>query len=189
MPATSFGQQTGGMMPTTSFGQQTGGMMPTTSFGQQTGGMMPTSSFGQPGSMPPTSFGQPGNNPGFNQPMNPAFGQNTGMPPTSFGTNNFAQSQPSYGQPNNFPQPNYGQPNYGQPNVGQVTSMFQNTSIGSPYGQPQNFGASQFEGFGNQPLQAQPTGAGFGNGPSLQPQQTGRRANLQAASADNPFGF
>lgn len=189
MPATSFGQQTGGMMPTTSFGQQTGGMMPTTSFGQQTGGMMPTSSFGQPGSMPPTSFGQPGNNPGFNQPMNPAFGQNTGMPPTSFGTNNFAQSQPSYGQPNNFSQPNYGQPNYGQPNVGQVTSMFQNTSIGSPYGQPQNFGASQFEGFGNQPLQAQPTGAGFGNGPSLQPQQTGRRANLQAASADNPFGF
>lgn len=208
MPITSFGQQTGGM-PITSFSQQTGGM-PSTSFGQQTGGMP---SFGQQtGGMP--NFGQQtgGMVPnGFNQKMpnnfnqSTPFGQQTGgfMPnygQQTGGTNtfsqpgatNFGQPPTSFGQPgsNNFGLPSMPPTSFGQPNVNQVTNMFQNTSIGGQYaGQNPTFGNQpQFEGFGQQ-LQSQPTGAGFGNGPSLQAQPTGRRANLQTATADNPFGF
>ncbi|SCU87507.1 LAMI_0D06326g1_1 [Lachancea mirantina] len=51
--------------------------------------------------------------------------------------------------------------------VNQINNMMQNTSLSQA------------------PLQTQPTGFGFGNGP--QPQ--GRQANLYNASADNPFGF
>ncbi|QLQ79804.1 hypothetical protein HG537_0C04530 [Torulaspora globosa] len=44
-----------------------------------------------------------------------------------------------------------------------------------------------------QPLQTQPTGFGFGNGPEQQgqqqPQQQSRQANIFNATADNPFGF
>lgn len=67
--------------------------------------------------------------------------------------------------------------------------MFQNTSISQPFNQQGGgFGNSQFEGFNSQPLQTQPTGMGFGNAP-LQTQATGKRANLAAATPDNPFGF
>lgn len=214
MPATSFGQQpifgqqTGGMA-TTSFGQQSGGMSSNSFsqqpiFGQQTGGM-PSTSFSQQtgvfgqqtGGLAPSNFNQqmPNNfsQPVFGQQTGGFYGQQTGgtnvfvnpMPTNSFGqpTNSFGQPTTSFGQPGMPPT------SFGQPDVNQMTNMFQNTSIGGPYnGQNPSFGnQSQFEGFG-QPLQSQPTGAGFGNAP-LQSQQTGRRANLQSATADNPFGF
>ncbi|KAF3987580.1 hypothetical protein FT663_04397 [Candidozyma haemuli var. vulneris] len=182
VPQSSFGRQiTGGVMPQTSFGNQPTGGMPNTSFGGQATGGFPQTSFGnQPtGGFPQTSFG--------GQPSG-------GMPPTSFGAPQ-PQGQPftSFGQQQ---QPQQGFNN----NMNQMTNMFQNTSIGGPFQQQQqqqpptsfgqNFGQgqNQFEGFGDQPLQSQPTGLGFGNAP-LQSQQTGRRANLQAATAENPFGF
>lgn len=177
VPQSSFGRQiTGGLMPQTSFGNQATGGMPNTSFGgQATGGFPQTSFSNQPtGGFPQTSFGQP-----------------SGMPQTLFGApQQQQQQQQPFGQ--------FGQPQ--QPGMDQMTNMFQNTSIGGNFPQQpqqqqqppttfgQNFGQNQFEGFGDQPLQSQPTGLGFGNAP-LQSQQTGRRANLQAATADNPFGF
>lgn len=214
MPQTSFGaQHTGGVIPQTSFGNQaTGGMMPQTSFGAQaTGGMMPQTSFGNQftggfnqsapqfpgqqlntgvnqvtnmfqttslGGQPSQQFGQHptasfGQQPFFGQQQTASFGQ---QPTTSFGqqpTTPFGQQPTGFlgQQPtNSFNQQPFGQQSYGQP---PTTSFGQNT----------------FEGFNNQPLQSQPTGLGFGNGPSLQSQPTGRRANLQAATADNPFGF
>ncbi|KAI5963343.1 SLA1 [Candida pseudojiufengensis] len=198
------GQITGGFVPQSNFGKQiTGGFMntntvpfgqsqqpqnnifPQTSFGQQqqTGGIMPQTSFGQ-AQQPTGLFSQPS----FGQPLPQQqqpnfFNQNTGgLPP-----------QTSFGQPNMFQQQTFNQPQ--QPQTNQMTNMFSNTSISSP---PQfnsqmpttSFGNnnSNFEGFNSQQLQSQPTGMGFGNSP-LQTQQTGRRANLAAATPDNPFGF
>lgn len=215
MPQTSFGMQPSFTGGNNAYGQTTGGAMPQTSFGAQPGLAQFT---GQPMSQPSLgSYSSP--MPTFGtQPM-PQFGSSNSMPQTSFGsqttggvpqqgsvfgqpTGGYAQpfsSAPNvsqipfgqntgYGQPQQFQQP---QQNF-DPSMNQMTNMFQNTGI-SPYGQPQQqpnttFGQQQqFEGFG-QPLQAQPTGLGFGNAP-MQAQQTGRRANLQAATADNPFGF
>lgn len=215
-PQTTFGQQpTGGMLtsqstgglnkfvPQSTFGKQiTGGVMPQTSFGNQvTGGAMPTTSFGAQspaGGLPPTSFG---NQPSGGFPPTTFGNASTGgmMPQTLFGM----QAQPQFQQqPQSFG--TFGQqlqqpPQSFNANMNQMTNMFQNTSIGGtfqpqqPQQQPpttfgQSFALNQFEGFGEQPLQSQPTGLGFGNAP-LQSQQTGRRANLQAATADNPFGF
>lgn len=204
VPQSNFGKQiTGGFMNTNTvpFGQQqpTGGMMPQTSFGQQrTGGMMPQTSFGQQatgGMMPQTSFGNPVPQSTFNQSTGGNF-------PNSFGQTNFSQPQQSTFQQqqqqlfNQFPpqstqfnqfnqQP---QQQSQQPNINQMTNMFQNTSISQPFSQQGAFGNSQFEGFNSQPLQTQPTGMGFGNAP-LQSQATGKRANLAAATPDNPFGF
>lgn len=209
-PTTSFSNQaTGGMMPQTSFGTQlTGGMMPQTSFGQATGGF---SSFGQPMQQNPSFGGQPQQNPSFGvsgQPMqqNPSFGvsgqpvnQQTYNPQMNQLTNMFQNTsiggqygqlqdlstpQSAFGQAPQLsfgqaPQLSFGQapqPGFGQPSFGQQPS----TTFGQ---QP------LFEGFGSAPLQSQPTGHGFGNAPTLQSQQTGRRANLQAATAENPFGF
>lgn len=176
MPQTSFGNQvTGGAMPTTSFGAQSpAGGLPPTSFGNQPSGGFPPTTFGNAstgGMMPQTLFGMQAQPQFQQQPQSfGTFGQQLQQPPQSFNAN-----------------------------MNQVTNMFQNTSIGGtfqpqqPQQQPpttfgQSFALNQFEGFGEQPLQSQPTGLGFGNGP-LQSQQTGRRANLQAATADNPFGF
>ena len=81
-------------------------------------------------------------------------------------------------QPQQQQQPFYNQFQL-QPNLNQMTNMFQNTSISSPATFNQQiptttFGQQpQFEGFGSQPLQSQPTGMGFGNAP-LQSQPTGR---------------
>ncbi|KAI5969990.1 SLA1 [Candida margitis] len=175
MPQTSFGQQqTGGMMPQTSFGNQiTGGQMPQSSFGQPAGGIFPNS-FGQSnGSLPSTSFGQAS----FSQPL-----QNTFQQQQPF--NQFTQQPTQFNQFNQQPQQQQPQ----QPNMNQMTNMFQNTSISQPFNQQGAFGNSQFEGFNSQPLQTQPTGMGFGNAP-LQSQATGKRANLAAATPDNPFGF
>lgn len=191
-PQTSFGQtggqlgsqSTGGLnkfVPQSSFGRQiTGGVMPQTSFGNQPTGGMANPSFGgqATGGFPQTSFGNQATG-GFPQT---SFGQPSGMPQTLFGAPQQQQQQQSFGQFGQQP----------QQSMNQMTNMFQNTSIGGPYQQqqqpPTSFGQNQFEGFGDQPLQSQPTGLGFGNAP-LQSQQTGRRANLQAATADNPFGF
>ena len=83
------------------------------------------------------------------------------------------------------------------------------TTFGQPTGmnglnnqfQQMNVGGNAF-GY-QQPLQNQPTGFGFGNvnqsngsafggasaGGALQSTPTGRRANLAAATPQNPFGF
>ncbi|CAH6720038.1 actin cytoskeleton-regulatory complex protein Sla1p [[Candida] jaroonii] len=204
-------QITGGMPPT-SFGQPMQSFQPQSTFGQSlTGG-----GFGQ-GFQPqqPTGFQQQGfQGQGF-QPQQPtggfpqtSFGQPNGFPQTSF------SQQPTGGFQSGFPQTSFGQPpnqqpsqfgqfqpqqtfnNFQQPNqMNQMTNMFQNTSISSPptFNQQMNqmpttsFGQPAFEGF-SQPLQSQPTGSGFGNAP-LTNQPTGRRANLSAATPDNPFGF
>lgn len=197
-----------GPMPGQMTGQMTGPGMPQTSFGQ---GFQPQSTFGQNISAPPTfnqglnqapqtSFGMPQQGTGFGQQQQPQFGQQgTGFAPqgTGFGQQNtgFGQQMPqtSFGQfpqPQPQPQQSFGQ--FGQ-NMNQMTNQFQNTGISSPpfnqqmpnttFGAPQQ---PQFEGFGQ--LQSQPTGSGFGNAP-LQQQPTGKRANLQTATPDNPFGF
>lgn len=118
----------------------------------------------------------------FNQPQQsfPMNNFNTGFP-----VNSFNQQQPQQSFPNTFNQ----QPQPSFPNTfNQAAQPSFSTSFNQ---QPQQMNTSfnQFEGFGNQPLQSQPTGAGFGNAP-LQSQQTGnRKANLLAATPDNPFGF
>ncbi|CAX43430.1 cytoskeleton assembly control protein, putative [Candida dubliniensis CD36] len=190
-PTTSFGQQITGGLPTTSFGQQITGGFPQTSFGQQITGGAPQTSFGQHitgGAMPNTSFGQ-------------SFSQQATSNPFPQMANQFTQPQQPQPVMNQFqPQPQVPQQQpyfnqfQSQPNLNQMTNMFQNTSISSPATFNQQiptttFGQQpQFEGFGSQPLQSQPTGMGFGNAP-LQSQPTGKRANLQAATPDNPFGF
>ncbi|EGW33233.1 uncharacterized protein SPAPADRAFT_50135 [Spathaspora passalidarum NRRL Y-27907] len=204
VPQTSFGQQPAPAgFPQTSFGTQITGGLPPTSFGNQITGGLPATSFGQ---APVNPFPQPPQQ--QQQQQQPTFGG------VSQGFNQFAQQatanpfpqqqQPmgQFGQPqqtfNQFPsqQPTQQFNMFGQPqqqDMSQMTNMFQNTSISAPAsinaGQmpTTSFGqAPQFEGFGT--LQSQPTGMGFGNAP-LQSQQTGRRANIQAATPDNPFGF
>jgi len=219
MPAQrTGGHVTGGMMPQTSFGQSNPAMMPQTSFGMQntlsfqpmggqaTGGNSFPSFGGQPiggqatGGNSFPSFG--GQSTGGYLPINnnmlqqPSFGNQM---PGVFQSN--MQQLPSFGQPQMMPQTSFSiqqqQPSFNQfqqqPNMNQLSNMFQNTGINgsNTFNQPQfpttTFGQQpQF-----QPLQSQPTGAGFGNAPStLQNQPTGgRRANLQAATPDNPFGF
>lgn len=152
------------------FGQQPFGQAPQPSFGQAPqpsfGGQ-----FGQFGQAPQPSFGQ-APQPSFGQAPQPSFGQ---APQPSFGQ----APQPSFGQ---APQPSFGQAP--QPSFGQAPQP----SFGAP--QTTFGGQPSFEGFGGgAPLQSQPTGLGFGNSP-MQLQQTGAsRANLAAATPDNPFGF
>ena len=203
------GQVTVGMMPQTSFGQSNSVMMPQTSFGVQN-----TLNFQPMGGQPMGGQATGGNSfPSFGgqatggfQPINnnmlqqPSYGNQI-----SGGFQSNMQQQPSFGQPQMMPQTSFGvqqqqqQPSFNQfqqqPNMNQLSNMFQNTNINgsNTFNQPQ----AQFPTttFGQQPqfqpLQSQPTGAGFGNAPStLQNQPTGgRRANLQAATPDNPFGF
>lgn len=204
------GQITGGMMPQTSFGQSNPVMMPQTSFGMQntlnmfqqmggqtTGGFQPNVMQQQP------SFGGQATG-GFqsinnNMLQQPSFGNQM---PGGFQPN--MQQQPSFGQPQMMPQTSFGiqqqqQPSFNQfqqqPDMNQLSNMFQNTGINgsNTFNQPQaQFPTTTFgQQHQFQPLQSQPTGAGFGNAPStLQSQSTGaRRANLQAATPDNPFGF
>lgn len=207
MPQTSFGgQATGGMMPQTSFGNQFTGqslqVFQAPQMGQSQAGMnqltnmFQNTSIGnqygqQPVGQPPnvangaSPFGQQSAFSQYGQQPGSVFGQQ----PSTFSQQplNFNQ-QPFGQQPTNMfaQQPTYGQQ---QTSFGQQPTSFgqQPTSFGQ---QPMTtFGQLGFEGFGNQPLQSQPTGLGFGNAPNLQAQPTGKRANLQAATADNPFGF
>lgn len=202
-PQTTFGQPFGGMsnqatgfQPQTTFGQppllltgtQNTGFQPQSTFGQQFLLMGPQSTGFQPQSTFGQQFLQIGpQNTGFqfnqSQPQN-IFQQQQMPPQTTFG--------------NMGPQNTFGQvPN--DPNMNSLANMFQNTTLNGPansFNQPLNqtpltsFGQPPLFGFNAQPLQSQPTGAGFGNAPSfMQPQQTGRKANLQAATPDNPFGF
>ncbi|KAK6201102.1 SH3 domain protein [Scheffersomyces amazonensis] len=212
LPPTTFGQvpaqRTGGFVPQSAFGQQiTGGFVQqqTTSFGNPPISQAPTSfGFGQAPPQPiasnPFGFGQPQPQP---QPQ-PQFQQQQQPQPQAAFATGFGQPQPQptfvngFGQPsyqtgfNQFPAQQTQQPGFNQPDVNQLNNMFQQTSINPAQAQFPNtsFGQQpQFEGFGGQPLQNQPTGVGFGNAP-LQSQQTGgRRANLSAATPDNPFGF
>ncbi|KAL6940736.1 hypothetical protein ACO0QE_004649 [Hanseniaspora vineae] len=189
MPQLSFGQaqMTGGAMPQNTFGQaqMIGGAMPQSTFGQQTltGGAMPQSTFGQPaftgGAMPQNTFGQPAFTGGA-MPQN-TFGQpqmtggimpqqtTSGFVPQS----TFGMTLQKTGGVAPLPQTSFG--SFNQPQANSLNSAMQNMNIYNH----------------QQPLQNQPTGFGFGNGPQQQPmqqQQTGR-ANLFNASAANPFGF
>lgn len=193
--------------------QQQKQQQPTTQFGFGQPQMQPqaTNMFGQP---PVTSFGQPPTTT-FGQPPVMSFGQ----PQVSFGQTpmtTFGQVQPQNTFANVQPQPTFGQPQFGAPpatNFGALQP--QQTQFGAPpvtsfgFGQqPQQFQQQQQQQpqpqFGNltnqfqqmsfqQPLQNQPTGFGFGNvqsQSSLQPTPTGnRKANLAAATPQNPFGF
>lgn len=204
VPQSTFGQQiTGGVMAQPSFGSNPfpiGGsapqqIPPTTTFGSQiTGGFQPqpfpqasfngqaTGGFGQPaGGFAQASFGQPtGGYPQQQQQQQPQFGgSNMNQLTNMFQNTGLASPGPTFSQqPQQFPQASFGQqqqqqqPFFGQqPAFGQQ-NQFPNTTFGQ-----------------QQPLQSQPTGLGFGNGPQgLQSQPTGR-ANLQAATPDNPFGF
>ncbi|KAF5097642.1 hypothetical protein D0Z00_002325 [Geotrichum galactomycetum] len=180
-PATSFGQ-----LPVTSFGQP-----PVTSFGQPavtSFGQPAVTTFGQPAvtsfaqQQPVTTFGQPIN--AFGQPQQQQF---VPSQMTSFNAGFGIQQQPvaatGFGQP---PMTSFGQPT----GINGLNNQFQQMNVGG-------------NGFGyQQPLQNQPTGFGFGNvnqssnvsafggaGGALQPTPTGRRANLAAATPQNPFGF
>lgn len=203
-PSTTFQQQlTGGLPMAYNLSQpQLQPQQPTGGFGQA---FQPQSLFGQAmvtGGMPP-SFQQTG------MAGQPSFG---GMQqPNQFGQfNTFGQQQQPQNLFGQFPQPMQQQPptSFGMMNqapqqqMNNLSSMFQNTAIGAqqnqfnPQGQQQSapntsFGQqTQFEGFNQPSLQLQPTGAGFGNAPlSMQSQPTGKRANLNNATADNPFGF
>jgi hypothetical protein len=218
LPQTSFNsapvstQITGGFVPQSTFGKQvTGGFMNT-----QTGGNMPPTTFGVP---PPNSFGSLSSPPTFTQQpgfgqqstfnQQPTFGQQT-----TFNQQPVFGQQPTFNQQPTFGQQGFEQSTFGQPDVNSLGNMFQNTGISGPLtfnntpmnntftSQPTNtFGQQaqnvsqpftsfgQVDAFSNQPLQSQPTGAGFGNAP-LQSQQTGgRKANLFAATPDNPFGY
>ncbi|CAR29498.1 ZYRO0G10098p [Zygosaccharomyces rouxii] len=215
MPQTSFGTNvTGGanMMPQTSFGGPqltgTGNMMPQTSFGgpQLTGAgnMMPQTSFGAnvtggPNMMPQSSFGAQQMTGGANMMPQTNFGGSQisgGFPQTSFGSG--AQGTGGYpGMVQSVPQMTGGFQQNGH-------FGSQNQFTGGPMPQ-QSFPGSSFnsgvdnatQGMQNMslsqaPLQAQPTGFGFGNGPQQpqQPQQHGaKQANLFNATPDNPFGF
>ncbi|ODQ79281.1 hypothetical protein BABINDRAFT_37873 [Babjeviella inositovora NRRL Y-12698] len=210
MPQTSFGaapsQITGGMpsfgMPAqTTFGNaqmpgglpQPNGFAPQTSFGTQPTGFIPQSSFGQQLAIQKT--GGVAVQPNFSVNVPPLQPQQTFQTPNQFAMpqNTFGLQSPGF---NNFAPP--------QQQMNQLNNMFQQTSISTPglnQGQtfnqnlsqpPTSFGGSGFTGFGNESstLQSQPTGAGFGNGPqSLLSQVTGRRANLNSATPNNPFGF
>ncbi|QLL32924.1 hypothetical protein HG536_0D04460 [Torulaspora globosa] len=210
------GNMTGGMnmLPQTTFGTQiTGGanMMP-----QVNPAIQPSfPSFAGNGMMSQNSF--PNNNmttganfvPGTNVPANYAvpqtsFGSQTvgNAPQTSFGgaqlTGGIMPMQRIGGLPitQQFPQMTGGFQQNGQLNIqgaqytGQPLSQFSNgfnSGLNNITQGLQNASLSQ------QPLQTQPTGFGFGNGPEQQgqqqPQQQSRQANLFNATADNPFGF
>lgn len=174
LPQTTFGNQfTGGanVLPQTTFGNQyTGGanVLPQTSFGGQlTGGINVQSQPNYGNQFNPTSNYQPQNSFGNqltgNALQQTSFGttQNTGgfQPQSSFG-----MTLQRTGGLSPLPQTSFNTQN----GINQINTTFQ------------NLGISQ------QPLQNQPTGFGFGNGPQAQEQ---RQANIFNASADNPFGF
>lgn len=189
-PITSFGQPQQGMEQMTNMFQNTTiggtsiGQPPQATFGQPQFGQQPQTqaSYGQ---QPQPTFGQQPQST-FGQQPQPTFGQ---QPQQTFGQ----QPQPTFGQQ---PQPTFGQPTFGQqPNYQQFGQSQNNPGTMPPISfnqmpvQPTSFGNQTYDGFQNAPLQAQPTGLGFGNAPGLQSQPTGKRANLQSATAENPFGF
>ncbi|AAS54660.2 AGR170Cp [Eremothecium gossypii ATCC 10895] len=200
MPQTSFStnpmnQISTGMMSS----QLTGGMAmagPQTSFGMPA--MNQTFTGGVPGVMPQTSFGMAQMNPGSSSGMIPL--QRTGgmpgvLPQNSFGNAPINQAltgglsmgtlpmQTTFGAPQQMTgfQQN---PMMGMQNTSGMTS-FPNTSFGTAN---INQLSNNMQGMSlNQqqvPLQNQPTGFGFGNGPQQQ-----KQANIYNASAANPFGF
>lgn len=214
MPSTSFnngpqimatGNMTGGMnmLPQTTFGTQiTGGanMMP-----QANPAILPFNTGN--GMMSQNTF--PNNNMITGASANYAAPQTSfasqtvnNAPQTSFGaaqlTGGFMPMQRTGGLPVNqqFAQMTGGFQQNGQLGVqgaqygGQPLNQFSNgfnSGLNNITQGLQNASISQ------QPLQTQPTGFGFGNGPDQQgqqqPQQQSRQANLFNATADNPFGF
>jgi hypothetical protein len=211
IPPTSFGQPllTGGLNPIgtgfISVPQLTGGF-PQTSFGVQPNIGFPQTSFGgQPtGGFPQSTFGTQAS--GFQQQLS------TGANPTGYSLSSpptFNNQAPMYGQgmntlthsfqstsistpfPQHQPMGMYGQSqtSFGQapqPSFGFGQQQPQPTFGFGQQPQSQQMPQATFGGFGQQqPLEAQPTGFGFGNTPS----HGGQKADLTRASADNPFGF
>lgn len=200
MPATSFAQPqlTGGFIPQVSFGQPqlTGGFIPQTSFGQPmlnqfTGGLQPQQQVNQltGGFQPQQQLNQFTG--GF-QPQQQANQYTGGFQPQQPQMTGGYMPQTSFSQPQLtggfVPQSNFG---LKLQNTGGMASIPQ-TSFGSSQSAPN---LAQMQNNMNiynhsQPqLQQQPTGFGFGNAPAMQPQQTRQQANLNNASANNPFGF
>ncbi|TLD08320.1 uncharacterized protein PgNI_07480 [Pyricularia grisea] len=120
------------------------------------------------------------------------------MQPTGFqGGYNPMQQQQQFGMPqqtgggiNSFLPPAMEPQRTGMPQIPQIQQPQQL--------QPQQTGTHFTHGFGNAgmaPLQPQKTGPpppvrfGIQDAPKLAPQPTGRRANLSAATPQNPFGF
>ncbi|KAL8419457.1 hypothetical protein RB594_002611 [Gaeumannomyces avenae] len=184
---------------------------------QQQMGMAPMQGFqaqptGQPGLMPfQTGMQQPQQ--GFQYMQQQPTGMNmNGMLPQQHPQAQFSPMQmQATGFPGGFNQPQQQQqqqPPFGMPGAG-VNSFLpqamepQRTGIPPQQQplQPQATGLHFTHGFGNAsmaaaPLQPQPTGPAppvrFGVQPEaskLAPQPTGRRANLSAATPQNPFGF
>lgn len=200
LPQTSFGgsNMTGAnIMPQTSFGGPniTGGtnMLPQTSFGTNiTGGanMMPQTSFGGANmtgganTMPQTSFGGPQMAGGFQQNSY----NNPGAPMQMQATNGFAGLAQQGQTPGGFQQNNQAV-SQNQFTGGPMQQPFTNTSFNA--GIDSATQGMQDMSFSQTPLQSQPTGFGFGNGPqqSQQTTQQPKQANLFNATADNPFGF
>ncbi|KAJ4290163.1 hypothetical protein N0V88_006672 [Collariella sp. IMI 366227] len=170
---------------------------------------------GQQGMMMPMMTGMPQQQTGFGMQPSPFMSQPTGMMPQPTGMQQPMQVQPTgFGMGGGFPQQQQQQPQQtGMPMMG-MGMQPQQTGFGmQPPMQPQP------TGFGLQPpqQQQQPQQTGFGGGglaPPMQPlvpqktgppppvrfgvpegqkkivpQPTGRRANLAAATPDNPFGF
>lgn len=207
------GQPTGGFQPQSQFGlqqtgqqtggfnnfQQTGGFAPQqTSFSQQpTFGQQATGFNGQPNfgqqpsgfngqatgfnsiSSPPTFNTQQQQQPFAQQPFNQQLGQMT----NSFQNTSLQSSSP-------FP--------YQNPQQTQSFGGFQPQQSFYQNNATQSFGGFQPQSQPLAPLESQPTGFGFGNSNApttsfgqqpLGAQATGKRANLQNATADNPFGF
>lgn len=190
IPQATFSNVTGGanIMPQATFSNVTGGAnMTPNAFGNNLtgiGGGMPQTSFGSQVTVgfPQTSFNGPQITGGFvnngqltgNMPAVQSQPQMTGgfQPNLQFGTQNTGGAFNQYNG-----QAMSSVPNTLNMGVNGITQGLQNTSISQT------------------PLQTQPTGFGFGNGPQLQPQlqqqqqQQSRQANLFNATADNPFGF
>lgn len=210
VPQLSFGKQvTGGLPPQTLFGvNQVTNLMGQTSLNLQSTnmfGLNPQPTFGQPvpfngAAQQPQPQPQFGAQPQFaSQPQFGAQPQFGSQPQFGAQQPQVGAQQLQFGAQHQFAQSQFGQQFGNQQQVGaQPTTLFGTMpqplfgqAIQPPFGQaPQPlFGqATGFEGFGQ--LQSQPTGVGFGNSP-MQLQQTGNRsrANLSAATPDNPFGF
>lgn len=140
------------------------------------------SQFGGAGQNNFTQTGQLGQGT-YGQLAAPSMGQNafTGATPQFANPGNQLNQYSQFGaQPN--PGAFGGQTFAGQQSAGGPLSTFPQ---GLAQALPQ---ASTPTPMGQIPLQSQPTGFGFGNQP-MQAQNTGKRANINAASVSNPFGF
>ncbi|XBW36597.1 hypothetical protein QEN19_002169 [Hanseniaspora menglaensis] len=209
IPQTSFGQPqiTGGFIPQTSFGQPqlnqfTGGMQQP-QLNQFMGSMQQPQLNQFTGSMQQPQLNQFTG--GMQQPQLNQFTGGMQQPQLNQFTGSMQQPQQMQMTGGFMPQTSFSQPQKTNGFVPQSTFGMNLQQTGGIAPIPQtSFGASQsvpnlanLQNNSNmniynhsQPqLQQQPTGFGFGNAPAIQPQRTSQQANLNNASASNPFGF